>query len=136
MYFMKKTSWMRPEHNTADIDRPFIRETPEEFLARGGRIVKCPPRMAIGPSMYTPTIVVDGHELPVSLGSYEYLPNFVRDLTTYDAAQEDRVTPLDDGSTDIVRRDERRAIRSDVEWRERQNKRSAREGADVMEEAF
>ena len=119
-----------------NLDQPFTKETPEDFLARGGRITKCPPRIAIGPSMYTPSIMVDGYELPISLGSYEYLPNFVRDLNTYDVAQADQVTPLDDGSTGVVRLDERRAMRANLEWHKKQNQQNTREGSDTMEETI
>ena len=128
---------LRTRHKQLEnLDQPFTKETPEDFLARGGKITKCPSRMAIGPSMYTPSIVGDGYELPISLGSYEYLPNFVRDLNTYDAAQTDQVTPLDDGSTSVIRLDERRAMRSNLEWREKQNEQNTREGSDTMEETF
>ncbi len=125
--------WTRHKQ-AADLDRPYTKETPEDFLSRGGKITKCPPRMASATSMYTPSIVVDGYELPIHLGSYEYLPNFVRDLDTYDVAQADPVTPLDDGSTHSVHSDEQRALRANLEWHEKQYQQNRREGSDLMEE--
>lgn len=111
-------------------------ETVEQFLARGGRIQKCAPNVARGPSMYTPTIAIDGYELPVNIGTPEYIPNFVRDLTTYDEAQRDCVSMVDDGSVSVVRDDVSRVMRPSMRWRTTYNARCAREGADVMEEVL
>lgn len=115
-------------------DSAFTKETPEQFLARGGAITRCPPRHAHADTMYTPAIAVDGHYLPVAIGSAEYVPNFVRDLDTYNTAQKDPVSNHDDGSVSLVRADERHAIHPNVSFQYRLNERSRREGADVMEE--
>lgn len=116
-------------------DAPIIRETVEMFLARGGHVTKCPPKIAQGAIMYAPVIAVDGHILPVMSTGNEYLPNFVRDLSTYDTAQQDSVTPEDDGTASIVREDLSRTMRPAVAWRDRINHTLRREDADIMEES-
>lgn len=72
-------------------------ETVEEFLNRGGTIQRCPAKTATGvPSSMM--AYVDGLALPLANSPAEYVPSFVRDLSTYDAAQTERTTPVDDGS--------------------------------------
>lgn len=83
--------------------------------------------------MYAPVIAIDGYELPVTMGSFEYVPNFVRDLDTYTTAQTDRLTAVHDGGTALVREDEQRAVRTTAAWRQQQYHRQSREGADFME---
>jgi hypothetical protein len=104
------------------------------FLARGGRITRCPTKTAQGALMYAPVIAIDGYTLPVGTPANEYLPNFVRDLSTYDTAQDDPVTPEDDGSLSVVREDAARTVRPDLAWRERTNQTLRREDTDIMEE--
>jgi hypothetical protein len=116
------------------LDSPCTVETVEQYLARGGTIQKCAPGSALGASMYTPIIDVDGYQLPVNISMPEYVPNFVRDLSTYDTAQQDPVSIQDDGSAAIIREDEERSMRRNVSWRVKYNTQCAREGADVMEE--
>ena len=84
--------------------------------------------------MYTPTIAVDGHEIPVGVHNHEYLPNFVRDLPTYDKAQQEIVTTEDDGTASLVRQDLQHSMRPTIEWRDRQNRTLRRDDTDVMEE--
>lgn len=85
--------------------------------------------------MYTPSIAVDGYTIPVGVtGGNEYLPNYVRDLSTYDAAQNDPITAEDDGSASIVRADLAHGMRPDVGWRDRFNHTLRRDDADIMEE--
>lgn len=116
-------------------DAPIVVETVEMFLARGGTITKCPPRAAGNIPMYVPTISVDGYDLPVtSAVAPEYVPNFVRDLSTYDSAQSDPVTINDDGSDSVMREDARRSVRPTTDWAERDRRDRSREGADTMEE--
>jgi len=129
---MKHTA---PQHViSSSADTPIVRETVEMFLARGGCITKCPPMPAQGASMYVPVIAIDGHTLPVLGAGNEYLPNFVRDLTTYDTAQRDPVTPNDDGSSAIVREDLSSSMRHIITWRDRINYTLRREDTDIMEE--
>lgn len=82
--------------------------------------------------MYSQTLTIDGIEVPVGPGGQEYVPNFVRDIKTYDIAQQDPVTAQDDGSHSIARADARRAVGSMVNWRERV-RRQVRDGSDNME---
>lgn len=119
----------------ANVDAPIVVETVEMYLARGGQITKCPPKSAENMPMYVPCISVEGYHLPlnVTIGA-EYLPNFVNDVTTYDRAQSEQVTAVDDGSVELVRDDERRSIRPTIDWVETRVKRNGREGADMMEE--
>lgn len=116
------------------LDAPIVKETVEMFLARGGQITHCPPKTAHGALMYAPVIAVDGHTLPVGTSGNEYLPNFVRDLSTYDTAQQEPVSAEDDGSMSVVREDAARSVRPDVAWRDRWNQTLRREDADIMEE--
>lgn len=115
-------------------DAPVRKETVEMFLARGGRITQCPSKPATGALMYAPVIAVDGYTLPIGTAGHEYLPNFVRDLPTYDIAQADRLTNVDDGSVSVVREDLARSVRSTTAWHERQQYMARREDADIMEE--
>lgn len=109
-------------------------ETVEMFLARGGTITKCPTRNAANESVYTPTVVVDGYELPMTTTpGNEYVPNFVRDLDTYDTAQQKYLSVEDDGSAPMLRDYVKREVSSTVAWHSRNVSRSAREGADYME---
>ena len=125
-----------PAHlsTAASVDAPIVRETVAMFLARGGHITKCPPKMAHGAMMYAPVIAVDGHTIALGTSGNEYVPNFVRDLSTYDTAQNDPVTVEDDGSSSMVREDLAHQMRPNVEWRERMNHTLRREDADIMEE--
>lgn len=116
------------------VDAPVVRETVEMFLARGGRITKCPTKTAQGALMYAPVIAVDGHTLPLGTVGNEYLPNFVRDLNTYDIAQDDRVSVTDDGSAHVVREDAVRSMRASVQWRDRWVQTLRRDDADIMED--
>ena len=115
-------------------DGPIVKETVEMFVARGGHITKCESRPAQGAMMYAPTIAVDGYTIPIGTSGNEYLPNFVRDLSTYDTAQNDPVTAEDDGSASVVREDLAHGMRPDVSWRDRFNHTLRREDADIMEE--
>lgn len=63
-------------------------ETLEQFLARGGKITKCPPKnadMCIPGSTY-----IDGGVFITAIGEQEYIPNYVVSEPTYAAAQNDR----------------------------------------------
>ena len=87
----------------------FTDETVEQFLARGGAIQKCPPRAASGvpPSSM---VYVDGQGIPISSSPSEYVPAFVRDLPTYDLAQDERATPTDDGTEAIWKEYEQSSV--------------------------
>lgn len=117
----------------ASSDARITKETPEQFLARGGKIQVCPPKVAIGAAMYTPMIAIDEYHVPVAIGSPEYVPNFVKDLSSYTVAQRDSVTNLDDGSVSIIRQDEQHAMHPTVSWRQQSRHAAHREGADIME---
>lgn len=123
-----------PLNSASALDAEIIIETPDMFLARGGCITKCPPKTAQAPMMYTPVIAVDGYTVPLGTVADEYIPNFVRDISTYDIAQDDPVTVEDDGSASVVREDLERNMRSTVSWRNRVNYVLRHEDADVMEE--
>lgn len=117
------------------VDGPIVVETVQQFLERGGKITQCPPRRAQGASMYAQVIAVDGYELPV-LGAtpVEYVPNFVKDSMTYDIAQQDIMSPLHDGTTQVMRDDERVTARNIIRERNSQVLSQTREGCDGMEE--
>lgn len=131
---MMHTTSVRLNPSATSPDQPVVKETVEMFLARGGRITHCPTKPAQGAMMYTPTIAVDGHEIPVGVHNHEYLPNFVRDLPTYDKAQQEVVTTEDDGTASLVRQDLHHSMRPTIEWRDRHNRTLRRDDTDVMEE--
>lgn len=83
--------------------------------------------------MCTPTISVDGHTLPIAIGSAEYVPNFVCDLQTYDYAQTDPVAATHDGSLAAVRVDEQRHTASTRNWASPLTHGTTRDDADTME---
>jgi len=116
-------------------DAAVVKETVDMFLARGGQITRCPPRPAQGTTMYATAIVVDGYTLPISTPANEYLPNFVRDLTTYDIAQATRLSSHDDGSVSVVRDDAARCLQATMGWREHRTRTQPQEDRDTMEES-
>lgn len=86
-----------PSRLRTPVESAYRIETVEEYLDRGGLIQHCPPKAATGvPSSMM--AYVDGLALPCTNSPTEYVPSFVRDLSTYDAAQRERVSPVDDGS--------------------------------------
>lgn len=116
------------------VDVAITVETVDMFLSRGGTITKCPPKMAADGSVYTPTVMVDGYELPmVTTPGNEYVPNFVRDLETYDTAQQKYLSVEDDGSASMLREHVRREAAPTVSWHTRNVMRAGREGSDIME---
>lgn len=80
-----------------------------------------------------PSILVDGYELPLGTGGDEYLPNYVRDITTYDDAQRDVLTANDEGIPALVRRDVAQQVRPVVESYVTVRRRASVEDADIME---
>ena len=108
-------------------------ETVEQFLARGGKITSCPPRPASSVSAYMPSILVDGYELPLGIGGDEYLPNYVRDITTYDNAQRDPLVTDHEGVTAVVRHDVAQQVRPVVSSYLTAQRRASVEDADIME---
>jgi len=95
-------------------DRVNTRENVAEFLLRGGTVTQCPSRSATLVSQ-SPTIYVDGQHLPMGTVQQEYIPSFVRDIATYDAAQAEVLCPDDDGTPSTWRVYEQSSIPS--EWR-------------------
>lgn len=75
-------------------------ESYSAFFRRGGTITKCEPNTAKGRSSSL-AIPVAGETVPLSRLAGEYVPAFVRDLESYDAAQNDPLTDLDDGTTEL-----------------------------------
>lgn len=118
-------------HSAASLDTPH--ETVEQYLARGGRIIQCPTKPAYGESSYAPTINIDGYELPLGTGGDEYIPNYIRDVGTYDTAQTERFTVEDDASAAVVRQDVTRVTEYLVSAHTTVARRAQREGADIME---
>lgn len=108
-------------------------ETIEQFLSRGGSITYCPPRPASGSMAYAPVIAVDGYELPTGTGGNEYLPNYVRDVESYDSAQSEQLTVMDDGVDALVRADVSRTTSYLVSSHLQSQQRARRDGADGME---
>lgn len=108
-------------------------ETVEQYLARGGCIIQCPPKSAQGAVTYAPMISIDGHELPLGTGGDEYIPNYVRDTATYDTAQSEPLTVEDDASAAIVRHDVARVTNHLVSAYTIAMRRASNEGADIME---
>lgn len=125
---------MKSRLAAASVDAPIEKETVEMFLARGGSITRCPSKPALGPMMYTPTIMVDGHTLPIGTVGHDYIPNFVRDLASYDIAQSEVLTPEQDGSAMVVRHDARRSAAPAVAWREAHIQSRRREDDDLLEQ--
>lgn len=109
-------------------------ETIEQYLARGGRITTCPARPAHADSAYMPSIQVDGYELPLGTGGDEYLPNYVRDITTYDDAQQERLSYEADGAAALVRADVASYARPLTRAYTHAQVLAHREDADIMEE--
>ena len=97
-----------------EFESPTPPETIEEFLARGGRIQSVAGHVAMGgPSGVA--IHVDGATLPLSSHESEYVPSFVRDLASYDAAQAVAPSDLDDGTAAVWHDYEQSSIPS--EWK-------------------
>lgn len=97
----------------ADFDTIFRRETPQEFLARGGRITKCPSKVATGVAPLV--IYVDGHALP-TYGRIERDVGLPHKMTVedYDVAQRELVERgTDDGTATMWREHERVETRSE-----------------------
>lgn len=94
---------------TAPVIEPGQTETIEQFLARGGQIMRCPTRPASGvPSAQM--IYVDGQGIPTHNQSGDYVPSFVCDAPTYEAAQREAPDPEDDGSTAYWREYEQMSV--------------------------
>lgn len=109
-------------------------ETVEQYLARGGSITHCPEKPALGATTFAPTLCIDGYELPLGTGGDEYVPNYIRDVGTYDTAQTERVTVEDDASAALVRADVSRVTTYLVTPHLIATRRARREGADIMED--
>ena len=96
----------------AEWECPTPPESTDHFLQRGGTITQCLTHPASGlPS--SQTIHMDGNIIPQSHGAHEYVPSFVRDLTSYDAAQRNAPTDFDDGTASIWTEYEQESIPGD-----------------------
>lgn len=126
---------MMKRRSAMSADTPVVKETVDMFLSRGGTITRCPSRRAIGSTMYTSVLAIDGYELPLmTTATPEYLPNFVCDVNTYDTAQEHPMSPHDDGTALLVREDAARAAKPSTDWATTVAARYRREDSDSMED--
>jgi hypothetical protein len=81
---MKTTTRKRIARN----DEPARVESVAEFLNRGGKIKKCPPKNAA--DSITGALSIDNEFVVTAMGCPEYIPNYVVSAETYDTAQEDQ----------------------------------------------
>lgn len=86
-------------HTTNTPEGECPHETIEQFLARGGKIIRCESKNSVNMPMLNSMVFIDGMAIPMASQPAEYIPSFVVSEKTYDAALSERMSPEDDGTS-------------------------------------